>query len=271
MKWLALQSIILAYTFLVAFAFLAGTLIFDKGSSIHALKAAGIGTLSSRIVETSIYIWLIMFLVGFIFSSIGLLLSTKVSVGATIGISIGLGIIIPITSMIGMFSKKDEYEKFKQSDFVETSKWSAHDAMSKLSKLLPAGSSLTTQVIDDMYNPGLKLSKLTMTSGKKDSYKHLWLFDLNYQLTRLSEYAYMPVIPERYKNALSGTRLIKRGVYKVSGSGLKGQGVIDAFNNQITKAWKSLEPIRKLTITKINSTIAKGNGGESTKLLWCDR
>ena len=161
-KWLALQTIILLYTFMVAFVFMTGTLIFDKGSTIKDLKLAGIGTLSSRIVEVSIYIWLIMFLIGFIFSSISLLLSTRLSVGATIGISIGLGLVVPITSMIGMFSKTDEYEKFDESKTVNESK-----TVMKALNMMTGNPKFTTEAIEDMYAPGLKLSRLSVTSGTK--------------------------------------------------------------------------------------------------------
>lgn len=256
-KWLALQSIILLYTFMVALSFLVGTLIFDKGSSIKNLKALGVGTLSSRIVEISVYIWLLMFLIGFIFSSISLLLSTRMSVGATIGISIGLGLIIPITSMIGMFTKKNDYEKFatfEESLKVTRSKYLMH----QYSKLLGSSFKHSSQEIEKMYAPGTRLTKLSVATGKEDTFKHWWLFDLNYQLTRLSEYAYTPIIPDNFKNGLGDTRLVKRGTYKIKDSNINGVDVIKGFNDQIIKSWNTIKPLRELTVVKINKMIKTG-------------
>lgn len=48
--------------------------------------------------------------VSLIFSSVGLLFSSKFSVGVSAGVCIGFGVIIPITSIVGTFSSKPAYD-----------------------------------------------------------------------------------------------------------------------------------------------------------------
>lgn len=49
-----------------------------------------------------------MYITSLFFSSIGLILSTRLSTGATIGITIALGIYIPLSGLLSIFMRKPE-------------------------------------------------------------------------------------------------------------------------------------------------------------------
>lgn len=182
-KWLSMQTLILSYTLVVALTFLVGITIFDKGNQISDMATLGVKSLKSKVGIIFAYIWMILFVVSLIFSSIGLLLSTRLSVGSTIGISIALGIIIPISSLVGMFTHKNAWEKMNSANVTQIESI--------------AGQSGMNINIDNSKT----LYSLALETGEHDNFNFTKFFDLNYQISRLSEFASDEAIPEKIRQS----------------------------------------------------------------------
>ena len=188
-KLLALQTAILFFTFMTSLAYATFTYIFDTGSKVEGLATYNIRTLKEQIWKIAAIIWGILALTGFIFSSIGVLLSTKVSVGATIGISIGLSVVIPATSIIGSVTKKDEYKdisKYSESkSLISQLRGYSHSLSNgestKLNSLLDGLSA----EIDDPKG----IYSLGVATGETNGFKNFWPLDINFQIQKLSAFA----------------------------------------------------------------------------------
>ena len=221
-KWLALQTAMLGYTFLTVLTYGLITLISDNGSKIEGLSRLGIHTITSQIFIVSMIIWGILMVVGFIFTSIALLLSTKLSVGATIGISIGIGVIIPVTSLVATFTVKPEFVTSTNGDpfafensFGQIKKGILEETHSKNTKNNELISSLDS--LEKIYGTAFaKISKdksgllnLGVNVGGKDSFKYAWVADLNFQIQSLAGFASNKMVPEALRPILQSSSTSK--------------------------------------------------------------
>ncbi len=194
-KWLSLQTVIFGWAIFTVICFISGIAAFDKGYKIEGLKELGVSTVTSQLPIVGAYVLIILFVTGLIFSSIGLLLSTKLSVGSTIGISIALGIIIPITSLIGVFLKKDSFKVLTNRELaLQERSFQALDGLNN--PLAP----VAKQIHDFQNSASLEnIYKLGVSTGSTNMYNWAWIIDLNYQISQLSTFASGQVIPEAAK------------------------------------------------------------------------
>lgn len=205
MKWLALQTIIFIYTLFTVIMYIAGLAAFDKGSSIDGLSQYGVATVSSKALEVGGYIFVVLMATGLIFSSLGLLISTKLSVGSTIGISIALGIVIPITSIIGAITKKDEFKTFPNRTLQQDEQVFRLLADSPFTQTLsPALKQLVTETSNKIEKfidtpEAQSIYKLAVATGDTNYYSLGWVLDLNYQIKQISSLATDVVVPESAK------------------------------------------------------------------------
>lgn len=218
-KWLALQTAIIGYTFIVALSFLVAITLFDNGHKIADLSAFGIKTLRSQILMVSLMLWMILFIISLIFSSIALLLSTRLTVGTTIGISIALGVIIPITSLVGTFTSKPAFKNISNEN-IDLLEQGLKSQVSNLEKEVDAQAPAALRsVIDPLMqkvtqvaalpsltaNPGT-LYNLGIATNEKDSFRVAQVFDFNYQIQKLSEFASEQATPEVVRSHLNFSR-----------------------------------------------------------------
>lgn len=220
-KWLALQSMMLLYTFATILTFVLTTVAFDKGGEIVGLTQMGVKTLSSQIALVGLLMWSVLMVIGFIFTSIGLLLSTKLSSSATVGISIALGVVIPVTSLVAMFTVKPAYNKVENNEALAFSKSFAHTKSIFQEKMHDLGIPTTkasgvlslVDKVESLYSKAFEqlnsekdgLLNLGISTGGKDSFKFAWVGDINYQIKSLSSFASERVVPDALKEALQSS------------------------------------------------------------------
>lgn len=238
-KWLALQTVIFGWALFTVICFVSGIAAFDKGYKIEGLKQLGVDTVTSQIPLVGGFILLILFVTGLIFSSIGLLLSTKLSVGSTIGISIALGIIIPITSLVGVFLKAEAFKPLKNSEFLQQQK--KFEVMSNPTSPIAAQASEVVQKIQELENSEQvkRIYKLGVATGDTDKYSWAWVIDLQYQITQLSAFASEKVIPaaaKEYAQDMNSTSTAAPGQgsqKNTSTKVIKTQALLNEFDNSL--------------------------------------
>lgn len=250
-KWLALQTTIIMYTFIVALSFAVAILVFDNGYKINELKAMGIETLRSKVIMIALALWAILFVVALIFSSIALLLSTRLSVGTTIGISIAIGVIIPITSLVGTFTMKPEYSA------VGTTNASTVKALAERFQM-------DEKEAEKLIDPAQTLYHLGVTTGDKDTFKFAQVFDFNYQIQTLSEFASDQAVPEAAKDMIASSHQasMKPVKHELIGNGLfpsEKDKQVEQLNNMITNSWKITQPFREKLLAYASLVVTRSN------------
>lgn len=274
-KWLALITSIIIYTFILSLSFLFAILIFDTGNKIENLNINGIPieTLRSKIVPIAASMWGILIVASLIFSSIALLISTKVSVGSTIGISIGLGVIIPMTAMIGMFTQKPAYAPIGSSSVT---------ALRDLEDQLPDE---VGDILGDIdFNALIEgspeaptLYNIGLSTGDTDAYRYAWLADISFQVNTLSLIASNQAIPNAASALISGGGATATSGFGISSSTYikdasaiisedydSNQALLDAM---IINSWNNIEPIRNLIISQFQQFFSPSNWkNENVKL-----
>lgn len=231
-KWLALIVILLVYAFINAFFYMIGILLADKGGRSITM-GQGVESLRSHIVAVSFFIFLILFVVGMIFASIGLLISTKLSVSSTIGISIGLGLIIPITSIFSAFMKKDEYKTFTNAQFP---------LLSASAKMLP-GNTNATALLNQLNEVQKTIDAAHIydwagETGESDGMKFGWVLNLQYQINNLSALASDRTVTETAKqlakaydsNPSNNNKYSKSSVEEIDATFNNIKDVLDSFD-----------------------------------------
>lgn len=179
-KWLALQTIIIGYTFIIALSFLVTLLVADRTHiSSTELESLGIKKISKTIIPVSALLWFVISIVALIFSSLSLLISSKFTVGATIGTSIAIGVVVPTTMLIGIFAGTPEYKNVSTTSISDKSvvldqRFGDFSFSNKVADLESEPSSL--------YNMGF-------STGDKDGFKTLQIFDVDYHIKKMSEMA----------------------------------------------------------------------------------
>lgn len=235
-KWFALQTLLIIYSCTSVLALCSGVMIFDNGNQIPGLKSVGIGSLKASIWHAAIYVFLILYITSLIFSSLGIMISTKLSAASTVGVVIALGIYIPISGLIGMFVRKDEaYPVSREettSKFVEDRLFSEMKSNPLIEMMYP---NLKTEA-SDFFNStdATKIYNQAVYSGQEDSYKGLFWLDVDYQFKLLSSFAYETLIPEKYVSALQNSSVIESAMQTP-------QAVIATTNTKAIDFFKQIE------------------------------
>ena len=165
--------------------------------------------------------WAVLMVISFIFTSIALLLSTKISSGATIGISIGIGVIVPVTGLISLFTIKPEYNKVENrkviafsSSFDQTKgmiekqmkdKGVDHATTAKVTSFIDSISALYDPLFKELNSEKNGLLNLGISAGGSDSFKTAWVTDLSFQIKKLSSFASEQVVPDQLKQVLQSS------------------------------------------------------------------
>ena len=201
-KWLALQTVLIFYALFTIIAFAGMTYLFDVGDKLSGLEYIGIETMKSKIIIVSTYIFIILLLIGLIFSSIALLLSTKLSVGATIGASIAIGVIIPITSLVGTFTRNNQYKVVsnqKGATLITTAQ-NFLDNLPHVQALDDPELKAARDELNDLIEDKNSIYNLALETEEKNIFNYLWFFDINFQIQLLSSFAYEQVIPSELQD-----------------------------------------------------------------------
>ena len=242
-KWLALQTILLLFTFLISLTYGIAVAIFDKGDVIHGLNLLGIHTLTSKLGSVMFLLWAILSLSGLIFSSIALLLSTKLTVGTTIGISIAFGVVIPITGIIGMFTRHSEYYSLQNNnlDFLNNSISKIEDMstknMSAMKNQMKDFSIEYKKMFKKIKSDPKSVYSMGLKTGESDGFKKLWPFDLQYHVSALSTLASDNVVPGDLKENLDSMTHDK-GIYPSTIK--KVNGGVNSLEKDATKRIKNV-------------------------------
>lgn len=192
-KWFALQTVLLGYTFVVALSFLITILIADT-THVSGTEMANLGIkkIAHNIVPVALLFWVVISIVGIIFSSLSLLMSAKFSVGATIGTSIAIGVAIPATMMVGTFSGKPAYDIATTSETLNNS-----IALNK-----SVGNYKFSDKLSDIDKDSSSLYNLGISTGFSDGFKNLQVFDIDYQVKKMSEMASEVVVTKEARDTL---------------------------------------------------------------------
>lgn len=207
-KWLALQTFLLLFSFLAALFYGSFTYAFDTGYKITGLSKFGVETIKENIWSVSLTLWALITLMGLIFSSVALLVSTKFSVGTTIGISIAIGVIIPITSLLTTFTKKEEFSKIDgaEAPIVETRFNRFENAIQRYGSSVDVSllHKYTEELQHEIESPE-SIYSLGFSTGEKDDFSKSWFASLDFQIHKLAEYASESVVPQSIKESIAGT------------------------------------------------------------------
>ena len=234
-KWLALLTITIIYTFLVAISWTLATIGLDYGKELN-LSLIGAEALSKKAWVIGIIMWGILLLLTMFFASVAILISTRLSTSATVGIVITIGVIIPTTGFITTTFIKQRYKPTKSSWFTNNASLIRElqaqatpvidRELGKLvNKFLPNNhpdfkdylSKIQSHSIAELYanfNKELLETKKELEgrdnilSFASDSYSHdgyraAAFFDLNYQVQLLSNFASDRAIPDIARNAFA--------------------------------------------------------------------
>lgn len=192
-KWLALQTIIMGYTFIIALSFLVTLLVADRTHISQAeLESLGIKKLSKTIVPVSALLWLVISIVALIFSSLSLLISSKFTVGATIGSSIAIGVVVPTTMLIGVFAGTPAYKNVSSSSDYDKSVILNHRF----------GDFTFSDKVADLETEAASLYNLGFSTGDKDEFKTLQVFDVDYHIKKMSEMASEASISKQTRDSI---------------------------------------------------------------------
>lgn len=253
-KWLALLTILIIYTFIMALTFLFTVLIFDKGHKFESLEINGItfNTLRSQIIEISALMWAIWMVAALIFSSFALLISTKLSVGTTIGIVVGLGVVTPMTGMIGMFTQKPAFAPLNVADVTLLENYD-----NKFGGDIEIDFKGTPDA-PTLYNVGIGTNDI-------DSFQNAWIADINFQVSTLSLIPSSAAIPKEINDFLgvigsSGNTAISKNTYIENKEAINKELFPDnrlLLDHMIDNSWNALEPLRTpaIELLKIQAAI----------------
>jgi len=230
-KWLALLTIMIIFTFMVSFSWTLATLGLDYGKQLH-LSIVGAEALSKKAWVIGAIMWGVLLLLTTLFSSIAILISTKLSTSATVGIVITIGVIIPTTGFITTTFIKSRYESTKSSWFVNNASIikqlqdratpvidkqireilnSASKNNTWLSNIKKQMPNFSVSSIYKNFNKELVETKNALEGSdnilsfatdtqEHDGYRAASFFDLNYQVQLFSNFASDRAIPDIAKN-----------------------------------------------------------------------
>ena len=240
-KWLALQTMMVLFNAIVISFFALSVLLFDKGDELAILTAIGFSTLKSNITSVAFFMFLILMTTSTIFTSLAILISTKMGSGATIGITSALGIIIPITGVVSTFTRNIEYTHIENDSMTNT-----YNFISRLDQQTSDSSNNNVQLVDleplidsfkDLYEQVKSddgLLGLGISTGETDGFKSSWFADINYHFQLFSTFASDQVIPDELKGtveSISARHPESQGIFVPTKSELTNTENLDITNS----------------------------------------
>lgn len=199
-KWIALQTLLVLFAIGTTLSFVIVTAILDKGHLIKDIDLYGAHTLRSQLPIVALYLFVIIYIMCLIFSSLSLLISTKLSFGGTIGASIALGIIVPITALIWTFTHKASEYKLSNRSAINAiydaqGQFKEDDVPQEFRHL----SDNTQEAQRNYFTEALNVNSiyaLGLSSGMSDSFESAWVGDLQYQISTMGSFASEHVAPD---------------------------------------------------------------------------
>ena len=216
------------------------------------------------------------FVILLIFSSISLIISTKLSAGATIGLVIAIGVSVQITGLIGQFSQTTQYDVGFLQSSVNTRIKSYNNSITKLAKKHNVDTNLKKykeqigqldKVLTMIYTIsmakkgveidagkkapkkliGLGLSSIGINNNKTVSFKFLSFIDISYQEYLLGNIADQ-VSSKKSPNSSIIEPFALASKQQPSAAGIKKQELIKVItdNSMITNITKKIDDFNKL-------------------------
>ncbi|AZZ65686.1 ABC transporter permease [Metamycoplasma phocicerebrale] len=133
-KWFALITMIIVHLLIVVGSYVIFIYAFDLGKNFkEQLSIINKKTLTDNVWIDASKLFGILLLLSMLFSSITLLITTKASLSASIASTVFIGIAIPITSVFGSFTQKQEYRKLN-SRYLDNIKFIISNANKEIEK-----------------------------------------------------------------------------------------------------------------------------------------
>ena len=198
-KWIALQTLLVLFAMGTTLSFVIVTAILDKGHLINDIDLYGAHTLRSQLPIVALYLFIIIYIMCLIFSSLSLLISTKLSFGGTIGASIALGIVVPITALVWTFTHKSAEYKLSDKSAINDiydaqGQFKQDDIPQEFRKLSDSTLSAQREYFIEASNVN-SIYALGLSSGMSDSFEDSWVGDLQYQISTMGSFASEHVAP----------------------------------------------------------------------------
>ena len=217
-KWLALFTIISFYVIILISFYIFLVLLIDPGDRIPNLN---IPPIKDKIFIVGLILMAIVLVLTLLFSSIALILSSKISSSATIALVAGLGAIIPITGLIPTFTNKQPQTMITNPiNILNTSTIPRDQTINFIENIidnpeLNKKNILTLfQEVDFHYDKiendteNKYVNNLGVSSGEWDVYNNLFWLDFNYQLSSIATIASDLLISKQDSNSIASAAMI---------------------------------------------------------------
>ena len=217
-KWLALFTIISFYVIILISFYIFLVLLIDPGDRIPNLN---IPPIKDKIFIVGLILMVIVLVLTLLFSSIALILSSKISSSATIALVAGLGAIIPITGLIPTFTNKQPQTMITNPinilntstiprdqtiDFIETIIDNPELNKENILTLFKEINFHYEKIESDSENK--YVNNLGVSSGEWDVYNNLFWLDFNYQLSSIATIASDLLISKQDSNSIASAAMI---------------------------------------------------------------
>ena len=217
-KWLALFTIIALYVVVLISFYIFLVFLIDPGNQIANLD---IPPIKDQIFVIGLILMGIVLMLTLLFSSIALILSSKISSSATIALVAGLGAIIPITGLIPTFTNKQSQTMItnpvspldattiprdKTISFIEQIIQDPNLNKTNILNLFKEVSTYSEKIENDKENN--YINNLGVSSGEWDVYNSLFWLDFNYQLSSIATIASDLLISKKDGDLIASAAMI---------------------------------------------------------------
>ncbi|MDK2819683.1 MAG: ABC transporter permease subunit [Mycoplasmataceae bacterium] len=263
-KWLALLTIIAIYSAILISFYIFLVLILDPGNKIANLD---ITPLRDQIFYVGLIVMIIVFILTLMFSSIALILSSKLASSATIALVAGLGAIIPITGILPTFTQKQPLNMITPPvNVLSINKIPRQETITFVNSFIQDENvnsdniinlfdtvKINDEIIDNNKN---YIKNLGISSGDSDLYSNLHFFDLNYQVSTIATIASDLLIPKKDRDFIAANAIAGGFVQSPT---LGGKIDVSKKNIQIHELSKMLlETIKKYENVTRDEMYGKG-------------
>lgn len=201
-KWIAMIVMITIYVGVLMILYDIFVFTMDVGPKIPNLS---VPTLSSIIFSIGGILFLIVLLLTLLFSSISLIISTKLGVASTIAFTSFLGIIIPITGFIPTFTVKKTNTLLSSQSILGLTNAPQGQNLESINTILKSSDNSSSEDLKNILTPTFNESQKTANSlinidnnivsglsfqtGSRNAFENIFPIDLNYQLKLISSYS----------------------------------------------------------------------------------
>lgn len=201
-KWIAMIVMITIYVGVLMILYDIFVFTMDVGPKIPNLS---VPTLSSIIFSIGGILFLIVLLLTLLFSSISLIISTKLGVASTIAFTSFLGIIIPITGFIPTFTVKKTNTLLSSQSILGLTNAPQGQNLESINTILKSSDNSSSEDLKNILTPTFNESQKTANSlinidnnivsglsfqtGSRNAFEKIFPIDLNYQLKLISSYS----------------------------------------------------------------------------------